>query len=121
MPVSIDVYYTSVKLSYGTMNIQRSIKQSKPPYGPVRTTETLGALAKAERKRQNLTLERLYSVSGLSTRFLSQFERGKPNASLCRVMAALQMLGLEMVVLPRGEAAQLMEFMRVRNGERETG
>lgn len=99
------------------MNSQQNTKQTRPPYGPVRTTEALGALAKAERKRQELTLTQLYSVSGLSTRFLSQFERGKPNASLCRVMDALQMLGLEMVVLPRGEAAQLLEIMRVRNRE----
>lgn len=102
-----------------TMNSQQNTKQPGSPYGPVRTTEALGSLAKAERKRQDLTLEQLYSLSGLSTRFLSQFERGKPNASLCRVMAALQMLGLEMVVLPRGEAAQLLELLRVRN--RETG
>ena len=99
------------------MNSQQSTKQSRPPYGQVRTTEALGSLAREERKRQGLTLDWLYSMSGLSTRFLSQFERGKPNASLCRVMAALQLLGLEMVVLPRGEAAQLLEIMRVRNRE----
>ena len=99
------------------MKTRQNTKQSKPPYGQVRTTEALGSLARQERKRQSLTLEQLYSVSGLSTRFLSQFERGKPNASLCRAMAALQLLGLEMVVLPRGEAAQLLEIMRVRNRE----
>ena len=99
------------------MKTRQNTKQSRPPYGPVRSTETLGSLAKQERKRQGLTLEQLYSVSGLSTRFLSQFERGKPNASLRRVMDALQILGLEMVVLPRGEAAQLLEIMRVRNRE----
>lgn len=99
------------------MNSQHSTKQLKPPYGAVRTTDELGALAKAERKRQDVTLERFYGMSGLSTRFLSQFERGKPNASLCRVMAALQMLGLEMVILPRGEAAKLLGIMRMRNRE----
>lgn len=99
------------------MNSQQNTKQSGPPYGRVRNTEELGSLARAERKRQALTLGQIYSLSGLSTRFLSQFERGKPNASLCRVMAALQMLGLEMVVLPRGEAARLLEIMRLRDKE----
>ena len=97
------------------MKTRQNTKQSKPSYGQVRTTEVLGSLARQERKRQGLTLEQLYSVSGLSTRFLSQFERGKPNASLCRAMAALQILGLELVVLPRSEAARLLEIMRVRN------
>ena len=97
------------------MKTRQNAKQSKPSYGQVRTTEVLGSLARQERKRQGLTLEQLYSVSGLSTRFLSQFERGKPNASLCRAMAALQILGLELVVLPRSEAARLLEIMRVRN------
>lgn len=99
------------------MNAPENTKRPRPPYGQVRTTEALGSLTRQERKRQGLTLEQLYGLSGLSTRFLSQFERGKPNASLCRVMAALQILGLEMVVLPRGEAAQLLEILRVRNRE----
>jgi transcriptional regulator with XRE-family HTH domain len=49
-----------------------------------------------------LTLDQVYSASGLSTRFLSEFERGKPNASLGRVMDALQALGLEMTFPPWG-------------------
>lgn len=94
------------------MNSRQNIKQSKPPYGQVRTTEELGSLARDERKRQALTLDQIYSLSGLSTRFLSQFERGKPNASLCRVMDALQILGLDMVILPRSESARLLGIMR---------
>ena len=50
----------------------------------------------------------MYSVTGLTTRFLSEFERGKPNASLGRVMQALQALGLEMLILPRGDADRLL-------------
>jgi transcriptional regulator with XRE-family HTH domain len=74
----------------------------------VRTPAALGRLARAERKRQKLTLTDIYSTSGLTTRFLSEFERGKPNASLGRVMDALQALGLELIVLPRGEAERLL-------------
>lgn len=87
-------------------------KQAQPIYGLVRSPETLGRLARQERKRQGLTLDEVYSASGLTTRFLSEFERGKPNASLGRVMDALQALGLEMLVLPRGEAERLLATRR---------
>lgn len=84
----------------------------QPPYGPVRSPEALGKLAREERKHQGLTLDKIYSVSGLTTRFLSEFERGKPNASIGRVMETLQALGLEMLVLPRGEAERLLALRR---------
>lgn len=74
----------------------------------VRSPQALGSLVREERKRQRLTLSDIYSASGLTTRFISEFERGKPNASLGRVMDALQALGLEMIVLPRGEAERLL-------------
>lgn len=93
-------------------NITNREKTSRPSYGPVRAPKGLGALARQERKRQGLTLDAVYSVSGLTTRFLSEFERGKPNASLGRVMDALQALGLEMLVLPRGEAERLLATWR---------
>ena len=79
-----------------------------PNYGRVRSPQELGQLARQERKQQNLTLDEVYSVSGLTTRFLSEFERGKPNASLDRVIRALQILGLELLVLPRGEADRFL-------------
>ena len=84
-------------------------------YGRIRSPEELGKLARAERKRQHLTLNEVYSASGLSTRFLSEFERGKPNASLGRVIDALQALGLDILILPRGEAEQLLALRRQRD------
>ena len=89
-------------------------KSARPPYGPVRSPQALGRLARQERKLQGLTLDEVYSASGLSTRFLSEFERGKPNASLGRVMDALQALGLETLVLPRGEAESLLAARQPR-------
>lgn len=79
-------------------------KKLLPPYGRVRSPQELGRLVRQERKQQGLTLDQVYSVSGLTTRFLSEFERGKPNASLGLVMKTLQILGLELLVLPRGAA-----------------
>lgn len=68
----------------------------------------LGALVRRVRREQGLTLEALYEVSGLTTRFLSEFERGKANVSLGRAMDALAALGLTMLVLPREQAERLL-------------
>ena len=87
-------------------------KSDAPRLAGVRSPEALGRLVRRERKRQGLTLDTVYSTTGLSTRFLSEFERGKPNASLGRVIQALQALGLEMMVLPRGDAERLMARQR---------
>jgi transcriptional regulator with XRE-family HTH domain len=83
-------------------------RANAPEYGRVRSPAALGALLRSERKHQGLTLEQVYSASGLTTRFLSELERGKPNASLGRAVDALQALGLELIVLPRGEAERVL-------------
>ena len=83
-------------------------KSDLSPPARIRSPAALGRLARRERRRQGLTLDTVYSTTGLSTRFLSEFERGKPNASLGRVIQALQALGLEMLVLPRGDAERLL-------------
>lgn len=67
----------------------------------VQTAAELGALFRRERKRRNLTLAQVRDATGLSTRFLSEFERGKENASLGRALMALTSLGLDVLVLPR--------------------
>ena len=92
------------------MSLHSSHRQDPDSSAParVRSPEGLGRLARSERKRQGLTLDAVYSVTGLTTRFLSEFERGKPNTSLGRVMQALQALGLEMLILPRGDAERLL-------------
>lgn len=85
--------------------------QSKfqPRYGRVRRPEDMGRLVRDERRRQALTLEELYAATGLTTRFLSEFERGKAgNASIGRAMNALHALGLELLVLPRGDAQRAL-------------
>lgn len=93
-------------------NITNREKSHPATYGRVRSPVALGRLARQERKQQGLTLDEVYSVSGLTTRFLSEFERGKSNASLGRVMDTLQALGLEMLVMPRGEAERLLATRR---------
>lgn len=65
------------------------------------TPVELGALLRARRKAQRLTLEDLSGLSGLGIRFLSELERGKPTAELGKAMHALSVLGLELYAVDR--------------------
>ena len=71
-------------------------------YGAVRSAEALGKLVRAHRKQRKLTLETISGLGNLSTRFLSEFERGKETAELGKALQALRTLGLEVVIQPRG-------------------
>ena len=71
-------------------------------YGAIRTMAELGRLTRAHRKSRRLTLETIAGLGNLSTRFLSEFERGKETAEIGKVLKALQTLGLEVIVQPRG-------------------
>lgn len=73
-------------------------------YGAIRSVEELGKLTRSHRKQQKLTLETISGLSNLSTRFLSEFERGKETAELGKVLSALHILGLEVVIQPRRAA-----------------
>ena len=73
-------------------------------YGAVQTAEELGRLARAHRKHRRLTLETVSGLGNLSTRFLSEFERGKETAEIGKVLKALRTLGLEVIIQPRGRA-----------------
>ena len=71
-------------------------------YGVVQTAEELGRLVRAHRKHRHLTLETVSGLGNLSTRFLSEFERGKETAEIGKVLKALRTLGLEVIIQPRG-------------------
>lgn len=73
-------------------------------YGTVQTVEELGRLARAHRKHRRLTLQTVSGLGNLSTRFLSEFERGKETAEIGKVLKALRTLGLEVIIQPRGRA-----------------
>ncbi|MHB8416214.1 MAG: helix-turn-helix domain-containing protein [Acidiferrobacteraceae bacterium] len=76
--------------------------QDDIPYGTIQTTEQLGHLVRAHRKQRHLTLETVSGLGNLSTRFLSEFERGKETAEIGKVLKALRTLGLELILQPRG-------------------
>lgn len=71
-------------------------------YGRIQTVEELGRLARAHRKQRHLTLETVSGLGNLSTRFLSEFERGKETAEVGKILKALRTLGLEVIIQPRG-------------------
>ena len=71
-------------------------------YGAIQSAGDLGKLARAHRKQRKLTLEAISGLGNLSTRFLSEFERGKETAEIGKVLKALRTLGLEVVIQPRG-------------------
>lgn len=71
-------------------------------YGAIQTVEELGRLVRAHRKHRRLTLETVSGLGNLSTRFLSEFERGKETAEIGKVLKALRTLGLEIIIQPRG-------------------
>lgn len=62
----------------------------------------LGRLAREHRKSRGLTLEAVSGLSNLGTRFLSEFERGKETAEIGKVLKTLKILGLEVIIRPRG-------------------
>lgn len=78
--------------------------QDDIPYGKIQTVEELGRLVRAHRKQRRLTLEAVSGLGNLSTRFLSEFERGKETAEIGKVLKALCTLGLEVIIQPRGRA-----------------
>ena len=71
-------------------------------YGTVNTTEELGRLVRAHRKSRQLTLETVSGLGNLSSRFLSEFERGKETAEIGKILKALRTIGLEVIIQPRG-------------------
>jgi transcriptional regulator with XRE-family HTH domain len=78
------------------------MSNERPQYGPVSSARELGHIARAHRKERKLTLETVSGLGNVSPRFLSEFERGKETAEIGKVLKALNTLGLEVVIRPRG-------------------
>jgi HTH-type transcriptional regulator/antitoxin HipB len=78
-----------------------SNNKDEAAYGPVTSVAELGQVAREHRKRLKLTLEKISGLASVSTRFLSEFERGKETAEIGKVIQALRTMGLEMVIQPR--------------------
>ena len=70
----------------------------------IHSTEELGRVLRAERKALGLTQGDLAAASGVSLRFVSELERGRPTAGVGRVLRVLKMLGVRVVLERSGTA-----------------
>lgn len=67
----------------------------------VRSSTELGELVKAVRRSQGLLQTDLAGLSGTGNRFVVDLERGKPTLQLQKVLDMLDLLGLEVQVVPK--------------------
>lgn len=65
------------------------------------TPEQLGRLARGARQQGGYGLRELAPIANTGTRFLSEFERGKPTTRLDKVMDTLHAVGLDLAVIKR--------------------
>lgn len=65
--------------------------------------QMLGQLIRQMRKSQGLTQEQLAVASGVGIRFLRELENGKESCQIGKAFQVIQMLGLEVVIVGRGE------------------
>lgn len=70
------------------------------------TAAQLGRLVREHRKNRRLTLETVAGLANVGIRFLSEFERGKETAEVGKVLKTLKVLGLDIVVRPRGKSGR---------------
>lgn len=71
---------------------------SKPQLGQIKTPKELGEIIRAFRKKQNLTLDKVSGLTGLSMRFISELERGKQTAELGKALELINKIGLEIII-----------------------
>ena len=68
----------------------------------MRSSTDLGAVIRAERRRQGMTQAELAGLADVGVTFLSQLENGKGSAEVGKVLQVLTMLGIDVLVEPRG-------------------
>lgn len=61
----------------------------------------LGSVVRQRRRELGLRQDELADLAGVSTRFVHTLEAGKPSVQMDRVVAVLEVLGLELAVQPR--------------------
>jgi y4mF family transcriptional regulator len=66
------------------------------------TVSDIGSLARKKRMELGLTQSGLADISGSGTRFISDFENGKPTLQIEKVLNALHVLGLDIFISERG-------------------
>jgi HTH-type transcriptional regulator/antitoxin HipB len=70
----------------------------------VRSSTDLGSLVRAQRKRHALRQTDIAGLGNTGNRFVVDLENGKPTLQLQKVLDVLDLLGLEVVVRPKGHS-----------------
>ncbi len=73
------------------------------PSGNISSVEEIGTLVRQYRKQHGWRIEDVSGIGNVGARFISEFERGKETAELGKVLKVLDVLGLEVVIRPRGQ------------------
>jgi len=58
-------------------------------------TDTLGKLLRKKRKSQQMTIDDVSMFTGLSSRFISEVERGKLTAEIGKILQLMQAVGVD--------------------------
>lgn len=70
----------------------------------IRSAQELGLLIRAARKAQGLTQLDIAGLGNTGNRVIVDIERGKPTVQLKKVLDLMDLLGLQIVVVPKGGA-----------------
>lgn len=71
---------------------------------PVRTAAELGAALRAQRRRLALKQLDIAGLGNTGNRFIVELEGGKPTVQLQKALDIVDLLGLELVLRPKGGA-----------------
>lgn len=66
----------------------------------LQAAKKLGAAIKDCRKKLGLTQTQLADLAGVSLNYVSQLENGKPKTQLDKLLAVIDVLGLELALTP---------------------
>lgn len=77
-----------------------------PESARIKSAEDLGKFVRTWRKARGITLETVSGLSNVSTKFLSEFERGKDTAEVGKILKVLNVLGLEVTIEKRNTRIQ---------------
>jgi y4mF family transcriptional regulator len=71
------------------------------PIGNIKSAKELGDIAVRFRKMQQLTQADIAGLGNVGVRFISDLENGKGTVQFDKVMHVLDLLGLDVVIVPR--------------------
>jgi len=67
----------------------------------IKSTEELGKFVRAYRKARGITQGQVSGLSNVSTKFLSEFERGKKTSEIGKILQVLNVLGIDVTLRQR--------------------